>query len=129
MKKTPDFKKLKKTNKANSYGTKSDANTMKIANTRHLRRILVYLKELVDYTWHADIRENCCMPPNKVLDATTFLLNHGLIRTRRGFNGGKHIYYIPEKEEIVNKVIELEGMKHRFRYKKKKVVGENIKCQ
>ena len=119
---TKQLMNLKTTHKVNSYGTKSDANTGKIANTRHLKRILVYLKELVDYTWHNDIRENCCMPPNKVLDATTFLLNHGLIKSRRGFNGGKIIYYLPEKEEIVNKVVELEGIKHRLKYKNKGVV-------
>ena len=103
----------------NSAGTKSDANTGKIANTRHLKRILVYLQEVVDYSWHNDIRANCCMPPNKVLDATTFLLNHNLIKTRRGFNGGKIIYYLPEKELLVEKAVELEGMRHRLKYKKK----------
>ena len=115
-----DLKKLKKCHHVNSYGTKSDASGRKLANTRHLKRILVYLQEVVDYTWHTDVRENCCMPPNKVYDAILFLHNHNLIKSRRGFNGGKIIYYIPEKEEIVEKIVELEGMKHRLRYNKQK---------
>jgi len=124
--KTPkNLLKLKIAHKVNSAGTKSDANTGKIASTRHLKRILVYLQEVVDYTWYNDMKANCCMPPSKILDATTFLLNHNLIKSRRDFNGGKIIYYLPEKEEIVNKIVELEGMKHRLKYKNQRGVKDD----
>lgn len=112
------LKQLKKIHKVNSYGTKSDHRGV-IANTRHLKRILIYLKEVVDYTWCTDAKENCCIPPNKVPDALLFLENHNLIKSKITPQNQKR-YYLPEKEELVNKIIELEAFRIRLKYRKVK---------
>ena len=114
--KTPKgLKKLKKEHKVNSYGTKSDYRGV-IANTRHLKRILVYLQEIADYTWHTDVRENCAVPPDKVSDALLFLNNHNLIKSKRTPTGARKIYYLPKNEELVNKILEVEVIKQRLKY-------------
>ncbi len=97
---------LKDNYKPNSYGTKGDYNSRKIANTRHLTRILFYLQE-VDYSYYNNIREKISIPPSTILDALKFLTNHNLIKKipKKGIS----IYCLPYKENLVKDVINLEN--------------------
>lgn len=102
----------------NSRGCKSDNG--RSATTRHLTRILIYLKEIVDYTYHNDLRDNLPIPPNKVKDALLFLTNHDLIKTMDWKYCSKKVYYLPEKESIVKAHYKLDQLKHNFKYNNNK---------
>lgn len=71
-----DFKILREKYRNNSRGTKQDWG--KIALTRDLTKILVYLRE-VESNYKKNILRGTGISCNAINDALNFLLNHGLI--------------------------------------------------
>ena len=84
MKKKEKFVRFKR---VNSVGCKSDST--KIANTRHLTRILTYLSS-IDYANQTKIQTELGIEAALIKDALTFLLNHKII-FRLVFKGGSKV--------------------------------------
>ena len=74
--KKKDFKRLRENYKTNPNGSKQDKR--KIATTRHLTRIMIYLS-CVDYAHQTKIQKELGVENHYVKDAINFLLNHKII--------------------------------------------------
>lgn len=105
------FKELK----TNSYGLKGDYATRKVANTRHLKRILYWLQE-VDYANYTEIRNalNGCLT---ITDALKFLEGNNLIKSIQKNRGMGKIYFLPYKEELVKEKLRVESNLYSLKYK------------
>ncbi len=71
-----ELKKLDKKYPINSKGTKQD--WRKVAYTRHLTRIIVYLSN-VNFASKTQISREACVTADRINDALTFLVNHKII--------------------------------------------------
>ena len=104
--------------KVNPVGLKGDYFSRHIANTRHLKRILVWLKQ-VDYICQSDLRNQIGMGNKELKDGLIFLVGVGLIK--KIYNKRINVYCLPYKENLVKKRLRLKAMNYELNYRMKKV--------
>jgi hypothetical protein len=107
---------LKKMYPKKSRGIKSDYKSLSVANTRHLKRILIYLDE-VKYANSTKICKEINITMGCVNDALLFLSNHGIIMYK---NINIKIYYLAKNEKEALKIINEEYNKNQKEMKKRR---------
>lgn len=104
--KKQDLSKLKEKYGTNPVGLKSDYSAHNVANTRHLKRILVWLEE-VDYACVTDFRNDIGLSGDQAKDGLRFLEAQGIIKCITVTHGYKK-YFLPYKEELIKEKLRLE---------------------
>jgi hypothetical protein len=98
--------------KINHHGEKGD--NLNLANTRHLSRILLYLRE-VKYSHYKKIEKDLGIG-NRTKDALIFLVKHKLIKKIERKRGSSFHYCLPENESEVQLILrQSENKYHRDR--------------
>ena len=101
MSKKDNIKILKKNYKNNPKSCSGDFFNKRIASTRNLTKIIVYLKEIKQYANYKDFKEDISIDTGHLTDALNWLLNHKIIIKRSNCQKYKGVYLInPEWEKL-----------------------------
>jgi hypothetical protein len=103
-KKISSFGFLKQNYKTNKVGSKSDYFGLRVASTRLLTRIIIYLKEVKTQANYTTLRNELVVSNQCILDALNWLINNKIICKYPLANGSnRNMYYInPEWEKLKN---------------------------
>jgi len=123
---------LKRDYKINSYGAKSDYHTKKIANTRDLNRILIYLS-FIPYSTRTDIAKEASVRNYVVNDALLFLTKQKLIKliyNEKGIAKSYKVFCLSKNEakakDILRELSKEINKKSNDRNNKKKLQSKRL---